>query len=138
MHYIKNIDASIPLIRPRTSKVKARSEGQPGLSTVVVRGILSYTLSFSLPNTEFENRNYYQKLTESINTIYSHLLQNTSVSSSFAVLLIFTEKLKRRRKKNVVVGGRSAPWKRRWFWRREWPKRWKGQRFRLNRFKIIV
>lgn len=107
MHCIKNINVSIPLIRPRTSKVKARSEGQPGLSTVVVRGILSSTLSFSLPNTEFENRNYYQKLTESINTIYSHLLQNTSVSSSFAVLLIFTEKLKRRRRKKtwLLVAG---------------------------------
>ena len=36
----------LPLIRPRESKVRARSGGQPGHSNVVVRGIvLRYSVS---------------------------------------------------------------------------------------------
>lgn len=38
----KGCEAAVPLTRPRMSVVRARSGGQPGLSTAVVRGILRF------------------------------------------------------------------------------------------------
>jgi hypothetical protein len=50
---------NLPLIRPRESKVRARSGGQPGHSSVVVRGIvLQYSVSLVNKNRDRERGRY--------------------------------------------------------------------------------